>query len=193
MQKNQQIILLRHGLTEHNNGFYGSTDSQLTDVGYQAMLEAVSQLTFDRIISSPLQRCASVAQQLAQQRHCPCHIEAEWQEYHFGDWERLAIQQLWDEQSEALTAFWQNPHQFVPPNAESFNAFLDRLRLAKQSLVETSQNTGTLVITHAGVIRGLRLIAEQTSASEWLTYPVAHASLHTLCPHSGRVEPFEQL
>jgi alpha-ribazole phosphatase len=187
------IILLRHGLTEHNNGFYGSTDSQLTDVGFQAMLEAVSSLNFDRIVSSPLQRCAKVAQQLAQQRSCSYQILPEWQEYHFGDWETLSIQQLWDDQPKALTAFWQNPYQSTPPNAEAFDAFLQRLHKAKQHLVETSQSTCTLVITHAGVIRGLRLIAEQTSADEWLTYPVTHASVHSLCPHTGHVEPFEKL
>lgn len=193
MQLNNHIILLRHGLTEHNNGFYGSTDSQLTDVGFQAMLEAVSNLNFNRIISSPLRRCASVAIQLAQQRQCSYQILPEWQEYHFGDWESLPIQQLWDEQPEALTAFWQNPYQSTPPNAEAFDAFLQRLHNAKQHLVDTNQSTCTLVITHAGVIRGLRLIAKQTSADEWLTYPVAHASMHSLCPHSGKVEPFASL
>lgn len=193
MQTNNTIILLRHGLTEHNNGFYGSTDSQLTDEGFKAMLEAVSNLNFDRIISSPLQRCAKVARQLAQQRACSYQTLPEWQEYHFGDWETLPIQQLWDEQPEALTAFWQNPYQSTPPNAEAFDVFLDRLRKAKQHLVESCQTSRTLIITHAGVIRGLRLIAEQTSADEWLTYPVAHASLHHLCPHSGKVEPFPSL
>lgn len=193
MQPNNPIILLRHGLTEHNNGFYGSTDSQLTDVGFQAMLEAVSNLNFDRIISSPLQRCASVAIQLARQRQCYYQILPEWQEYHFGDWESLPIQQLWDEQPEALTAFWQNPYQSTPPNAEAFDAFLQRLHNAKQRLIETNQTTCTLVITHAGVIRGLRLIAEQTSADEWLTYPVAHASVHNLCKITGKVEPFEKV
>lgn len=193
MQLNHSIILLRHGLTEHNNGFYGSTDSQLTDAGFQAMLASVSNLNFDRIISSPLQRCSKVAQLLAQQRQCPYQMLPEWQEYHFGDWEGLLIQQLWHEQPEALTAFWQNPYQFTPANAETFDAFLQRLRKAKQRLLETNHTTCTLVITHAGVIRGLRLIAEQTNADEWLTYPVAHASLHRLCQYTGQIEPFEKL
>lgn len=183
------IILLRHGLTEHNNGFYGSTDSKLTDAGFQAMLEAVSNLNFNRIISSPLQRCASVAKQLADQRQCPYQILPEWQEYHFGDWESLSIQQLWDEQPEALTAFWQNPYQSTPTNAENFALFLQRLSNAKNALAQQTDQKKTLVITHAGVIRGLRLVAQQTTANEWLTYPVAHASLHQLCPLTGQVEP----
>lgn len=189
MSKPHSIILLRHGMTEHNHGFYGSTDSQLTDEGMQAMLDAVAEQPFDQIISSPLQRCERVARLLAAQRGCDYLISPDWREYHFGDWEAMPIQQLWDEQPEALTQFWQNPNQFSPPNAENFSHFLQRLDQAKSELNQHASHKKLLVITHAGVIRGLRLIAQQTTASEWLTYPVEHASKHQLCANTGRIEP----
>lgn len=153
------------------------------------MLDAVASLNFRQIISSPLQRCANVAQQLAQRRQCPCQVLPNWREYHFGDWETMPIQQLWDEQPEALTQFWQNPYQFAPPNAEKFEPFLQRLMAAKQALIKQTPPQNTLVITHAGVIRALRLLAQQTRENEWLTYPVEHASLHRLCPITGCIEP----
>lgn len=190
MSAASSIILLRHGLTEHNHGFYGSTDSQLTDEGMQAMLDAVSEQAFDQIISSPLQRCARVAQLLAEQQGCDYMLSNDWREYHFGDWEAMPIQQLWDEQPEALTQFWQNPYQFSPPNAENFSLFLQRIEQARNDLISQTTQKKTLVITHAGVIRGLRLVSQQTRTDEWLSYPVAHASQHRLCVITGNIEPF---
>lgn len=190
MSTESSIILLRHGLTEHNHGFYGSTDSQLTDEGLQTMLDAVAEQSFDQIISSPLQRCARVAQTLAEQQGCDCILNPNWREYHFGDWEAMPIQQLWDEQPEALTQFWQNPYQFSPPNAENFTLFLERIEQAKNDLISQTIQKKTLVITHAGVIRGLRLVSQQTSSDEWLSYPVAHASRHKLCILTGHIESF---
>ncbi|MCI4411899.1 MAG: histidine phosphatase family protein [Thiotrichales bacterium] len=186
--KQPNIILLRHGLTEHNNGFYGSTDSQLTLAGREAMLASVSPYQFDLVLSSPLQRCAQVAHTIATHHQCPCKVESHWQEYHFGDWEGAAIDSLWENQASDLEAFWKNPYHFVPNNAEPFADFLARIEQAKIA-TQQYQNKKVLIVSHAGVIRGLRLLAQQATTNEWLTYPVDHASLHQLCPISGQIAP----
>lgn len=185
------IILMRHGETEHKDGFYGSTDSQLTDTGIATMLAQASAISFDGVICSPLQRCRLVAEQLARQQQCQQHLLPEWREYHFGDWEQQAIEQLWQKQPQNLEAFWQNPHHFTPPNAEPFANFLQRIQQGMQQVIALSDNhQHLLVITHAGVIRALRLLSQQTTPDQWLTYPVAHASLHLFDKETAHVDPF---
>jgi alpha-ribazole phosphatase len=183
------IILMRHGETEHTDGFYGRTDSQLTELGFSSMVAQARLLAFDAILTSPLQRCAKVAETLALQRHCPIYFHADWQEYDFGDWEARSIAQLWQDHPQALAQLWQDPTSFTPPNAEHFMAFLARVKQARDfALSLQTQHPHLLIITHAGVIRALRLLSQQNRVNDWLTYAVPHASLHHLSPHNHQVQ-----
>ena len=67
-----RIDLLRHGETERGGGFRGSLDDALTARGWQQMHAALHGAgPWDALISSPLQRCAAFASQLAAQRALP--------------------------------------------------------------------------------------------------------------------------
>ena len=60
------LDLLRHGETELGGGLRGSLDDALTATGWQQMREAVQgRGPWDRVLSSPLQRCARFAQELS--------------------------------------------------------------------------------------------------------------------------------
>ena len=59
------LDLLRHGETELGGGLRGSLDDALTANGWVQMREAVvARGPWDRLISSPLQRCARFAEEL---------------------------------------------------------------------------------------------------------------------------------
>ena len=61
-----RLDLLRHGETELGGGLRGSLDDALTELGWSQMREAViGQGPWDRIVSSPLQRCRLFAEELA--------------------------------------------------------------------------------------------------------------------------------
>lgn len=184
------ILLMRHGETEHRDGFYGSTDSALTQAGLDNLYQQASPLSPDALVCSPLQRCQLPAQTLAEHHRCPCHVLPDLQEYHFGDWEGTRLDWLHQHQPDQLTAFWQHPDTFTPPGAEPFADFLARAAHARNQLLALHQHHPLLlVITHAGIIRALRLLAQQNTPQDWLSYPVGHASLHQLCPHSQQVSP----
>ena len=56
-----QLDLLRHGETELGGGLRGSLDDALTALGWAQMRDAVQgKGPWDRIVSSPLQRCGLV-------------------------------------------------------------------------------------------------------------------------------------
>ena len=83
-----RLDLLRHGETEQGGGLRGSIDDALTDLGWQQMRSAAKEAgPWDRIISSPLQRCARFSEELAARLSLPMTLEPGLQELHFGDWE----------------------------------------------------------------------------------------------------------
>jgi alpha-ribazole phosphatase len=70
------IGLLRHGEVEGGNCFRGSTDDPLTALGLDQMQHAITEdQTWDRVITSPLQRCSRFAETVAQQRSIPFDID----------------------------------------------------------------------------------------------------------------------
>ena len=105
-----RIDLLRHGETERGGGFRGSLDDALTAHGWQQMRDAVALAgPWDVLVSSPLQRCAAFARELAADRRLPLRIEPELRELHFGAWEGRSAAELMSTDAEALGRFWADP------------------------------------------------------------------------------------
>ena len=89
------LELLRHGETELGGGLRGSLDDALTAAGWAQLRAAVIEGgPWDRLISSPLQRCARFAEELAAQQSLPLSLEPDLQELHFGDWEGRSTAEL---------------------------------------------------------------------------------------------------
>ena len=85
-----RVDLLRHGETELGGGLRGSIDDALTDLGWAQMRAAVvGQGPWDRLVSSPLKRCARFAEELGAQLGVPVQLDKDLQELHFGAWEGL--------------------------------------------------------------------------------------------------------
>ena len=82
------LDLLRHGETEQGGGLRGRIDDALTARGWQQMRAAVPAATpWQAVVSSPLQRCAAFAAELAAQRGLPLHLEPGLREQTFGTME----------------------------------------------------------------------------------------------------------
>jgi len=173
------IDLLRHGDTGQRS-YRGQLDDALTDAGWAQLRAAVADRHWDAIVSSPLQRCASFAQELAQARSLPLRLDARLAEYHFGAWQGVPIERLAEEQGGALERFWADPAAHPPPGAESLATFHARLGDALDEIAERTSTTRTLVVTHGGAIRLLRCVAERRDYGDMAGIDVPHASLHTL-------------
>ena len=80
-----RLDLLRHGETELGGGLRGSLDDALTEKGWAQMRAAViEQGPWDRLVSSPLQRCARFAEELGAQLGLPVQLDKDLQELHLS-------------------------------------------------------------------------------------------------------------
>ncbi|KTC62967.1 alpha-ribazole phosphatase, partial [Pseudomonas fluorescens ABAC62] len=129
------LDLLRHGETEMGGGLRGSLDDALTAKGWEQMRAAVvAHGPWDRLISSPLQRCAQFADELGARLKLPVSLEKDLQELHFGAWEGQSAAALMQTDAEGLGLFWADPYGFTPPEGEPVSEFSARVLAAVSRL-----------------------------------------------------------
>lgn len=172
------LDLLRHGETELGGGMRGSLDDALTEPGWQQMRSAVAEAgPWDRIVSSPLQRCARFSEELAERLALPLQFEAGLQELHFGDWEGRSAAQLMETDEEGLGLFWNDPYAFTPPNGEPVIDFSTRVLNAVQRLHQAYAGERVLLVSHGGVMRLLLARARGLPREQLLHVVVGHGAL----------------
>ena len=176
-----QLDLLRHGETELGGGLRGSLDDALTAVGWEQMREAVKgRGPWDRIVSSPLQRCALFARELSQQLALPVSFDKDLQELHFGEWEGCSPAALMETDAEALGLFWTDPYGFTPPQGEPVPEFSARVLSAVSRLQQQFAGDRVLVVCHGGVIKLLLARARGLPREQLLQVPVVNGALFGL-------------
>jgi alpha-ribazole phosphatase len=175
------LDLLRHGETELGGGLRGSLDDALTDAGWQQMRAAVVEAgPWDRIVASPLQRCARFAEELSARLSLPLQLDVDLQELHFGDWEGIGTAQLMETDAEGLGRFWENPYTFTPPNGEPVLAFSERVLGAVRRIQNAHDGERILLISHGGVMRLLLAQARGLPREQLLQVMVGHGGLFSL-------------
>jgi alpha-ribazole phosphatase len=180
------LDLLRHGETELGGGLRGSLDDALTERGWQQMRDAVvGGGPWDRIISSPLQRCRLFAEQLAASLQRPLSLEPDLQELHFGDWEGRSAADLMITDERGLGLFWSDPYGFTPPNGEPVLAFSARVLAAVERLQVAHAGERLLVISHGGVMRLLLAQARGLPREQLLSVEAGNGSLFCVTVAAG--------
>jgi len=189
-----RIDLLRHGSVSGGDCFRGWQDDPLDAQGWRQMWQAVGDdcttpPRWQRIISSPLQRCAGFAQTLAERCQLRCDTDPRWRELSFGDWEGRTAADIHASEPQALQAFWDDPVANPPPAGESLATLQQRSAAAWDDMLADINSANSdpaadgsrwLLVTHAGVIRSLlcRLLEMPTSAQ--FRFEVPHAALITV-------------
>jgi len=183
-----RLDLLRHGETELGGGLRGSLDDALTEKGWAQMRAAVlEQGPWDRLVSSPLQRCARFAQELGAQLSVPVSLDKDLQELHFGDWEGQSAAVLMETDAEGLGRFWADPYAFTPPQGEPVVDFSKRVLTAVERLQASYAGERVLLISHGGVMRLLLAQARGLPREQLLNVEVGHGALFSLTVTSGGV------
>lgn len=176
-----RLDLLRHGETEQGGGFRGRLDDALTETGWAQMrATAGDACRWSAVVSSPLQRCAAFAEELAGRHGLPLSLDADLRELDFGQWEGLSPAKLMESEAEALGRFWSDPYAFPPPDGEPLGDFESRVFRALERLYRDHAGASLLVVTHGGVMRLLGALAGGLPARRLLEVVVEHGQCLSL-------------
>ena len=154
MSKSLRVTLLRHGHTTSGPVYRGRVDVPLSDKGWQQMHAAVEGLQPDLIVTSPLQRCADFADRLGVE----VKRDERLLEMDFGTWDGRNRDEVWQEQEEAVKAFWSEPMTVSPPGGENLTQVQLRAAAAMQEYIAHALEKDMqhlMMISHGGVIRCL--------------------------------------
>jgi alpha-ribazole phosphatase len=174
-----QIGLLRHGEVEGGNCFRGHTDDPLTTTGLNQMHVATrDNQHWDRIISSPLARCAAFAGEYAERHSIPQTFDARLMEMNFGTGEGRCAAELMETDTDALSLFWENPLDNTPPDGEPLALFQARVLDAWHDIVTAHAGRRILVVTHGGVIRVLLCHVLDQPLAQLQSFEVKHGGLY---------------
>lgn len=112
-----------------------------------------TDLHWDLIVSSPMQRCQAFAQAVAENQAIELRIEDDLKEIGFGSWEGKTRDQLIAQDEQGFNNFYVNPVKFKPEGAESLEALTDRVGQVMDDLVRNESGKSILVVAHGAVIR----------------------------------------
>jgi len=180
------IVAVRHGPVAAAGLCYGRWDPPLVHPAHEdaariaerldGMMaphaDAVAGLRLPpprRIISSPAARCQTVAALLAPRLGTPLVIDERLAELSMGDWEGRSWAEIEAVDGVRLAAWMNRWESEAAPGGETLPDFQTRVRAAAAEITEPA-----IWITHAGVIRTLRVLERGISWPEAMRAAVAH-------------------
>ena len=112
-----------------------------------------------RLYSSDLPRCSDLAHGLADAWGIELKLTAELREMNFGSWEGRHYDDLEREDGARWRAWCDDWKHVAPPGGECLRTFTSRV---EGWLKREQPDAHTLLVTHAGVIRALEVMAGKT-------------------------------
>jgi alpha-ribazole phosphatase len=151
-----EFFLIRHTAPAVAKGVcYGQADVPLAVTAEQDIRAALAPLPkFDRVYSSPAQRCLLLATALAQRDGCAVLQAPELQELRFGDWEQLPWTAIPREHSDPWAADTWNR---APPGGETEQALWTRVASWYRTACPPSVSR-CAIVAHGGSLRVLRCL-----------------------------------
>lgn len=150
---------------------------------------SVTTPKWTHIISSPLQRCRDFANRTAEAVALELHVDENWQEIDYGDWDGIPASEWREIAADQFKAFRKDLSALQPPNGEAYLDFRDRIVNAWNSLANFENNSHVLVVTHGGVLRVVlpTVLGMPLNRSFPLHIPFACFSRVTLTVKAGKI------
>lgn len=151
-----EIYLIRHTAPAVAEGVcYGRSDVPLAASADADIQLAIATLPrFDRVHSSPAQRCARLAATLAQRDECSLQWAPALTELDFGEWEELPWSRIPREHSDPWAA---DPWHRAPPGGETEQALWNRVATWYEAAITPSAER-CAIVAHGGPLRVLRCL-----------------------------------
>ncbi len=175
-------VLLRHGQTAMSvqKRYAGRSDVPLTQAGVEQAAAAAKRLAsagLDVIVTSPLQRAAATAAEVAVVTGVSVVTDEGFRETDFGDWDGLTfaeVRQRWP----AELAAWLADPAVPPPGGESFADVSTRVTGALRRVLADRPRQRVLIVSHVTPIK--TLVAAALLAPPAALYRM-HLDLAALC------------
>jgi alpha-ribazole phosphatase/probable phosphoglycerate mutase len=188
------IDLIRHGEPVGGIKFRGHADDPLSEQGWAQMRAAVKgDYQWQVVVSSPLQRCAEFAAELAANAGIPLETEARLKEISFGEWEGLTHQEVRQSAPDSLDRFWHDPLRCPPPGGEHLEAFNSRVMASWNELLGRHTGKKILVVAHGGVNRLILCHTLQIPMQHMFRLDVPFAGLSRIRIFGSGAEALPQL
>ena len=173
------VEFIRHGEPVGGRRYRGhGVDDPLSDRGWQQMWDAVGEpVPWQRVVTSPLQRCQAFALALAEKHRLPLLVEQRFREVGQGAWEGLSPDEIVQRDPAGYAAFQHDPVRNRPPGAEALDAFGKRVADALDELLSDYAGEHVLVVAHAGVIRAALGHVLRADPLAWYRVRVDNAAL----------------
>jgi broad specificity phosphatase PhoE len=156
------LILLRHGETDHNSGLRltGWGDPELNEKGFEqaraAAVRIVAAHKIDQIYTSSLRRAKQTAESLAQLTGLTPIVKEELKELHFGEMEGMAIAEIKERHPELLDAWGSDDAEFGWPGGEVRHVFHTRVDQAIWKIIqaEAGVHQTVAIVGHGAALAG---------------------------------------
>jgi alpha-ribazole phosphatase len=171
------IVAIRHGPVAADGICYGRWNPPLVnppEVDANTILRALADLpvasdsapnaaggNIARIVSSSADRCRQIAVSLAARLGLEVHEDQRIAELSMGDWEGKPWNWIEEHDGERLRLWMEQWQTAAPPGGESLADLEARVRAAGDAAAGPGR---TMWVTHAGVIRTLRVLLR---GSDW--------------------------
>lgn len=159
-----RLMLLRHGQTELSvdRRYSGRGNPALTELGRGQAAAAARYLGekggIDAVVCSPLGRARETAGAAAKELGLEVVIDEDLIETDFGRWEGLTFTEAAQGDPD-LHGRWLRDTSVNPPGGESFDEVAERVRRARNRIVEQYAGSTVLVVSHVTPIKTMLRLA----------------------------------
>lgn len=175
-----EIYLIRHTTPKITKDIcYGQADIDLSpDFDDEIKLVHTNlDVSFDYVFSSPLKRCAQLADTLGS----TVQKEPRLAELSFGKWE---LKKWKDIPQPALNQWMENYVDQAPPQGESYQQLKKRVVEIFKGIISQNRKT-TGIVTHAGPIRAILSHVLNLSLKDTFTLKIACGSITKISLNEG--------
>jgi len=157
----KRVILVRHGETAGQSSirYYGVTDVPLSDEGraqVRAARDRIRGETYGAVWASTLCRSWESAKIVAPGH--AVHLESDFREIDFGDWEGLTAEEIAVVDPQGYARWQEEGLEFTFPGGETRAAFRERVARGFERVRATGIES-ILVAVHKGVVRTILELA----------------------------------
>lgn len=195
------IYLIRHGETDWNKAsrFQGQADIPLNTYGRELAektAEALKDVPFEVVFSSPLCRALETARILMGSRQIPIETDERLKEMNFGEFEGTVIPpgiSINDENP--LYYFWKEPEHYIPPaHGESFSQLYERsASFIQEKILPLEGSCETILVAgHGALNRSILNPIIGYSLADFWRIPLDNCAVSILALENGRLRIVEQ-